>query len=98
MDWWEIILFVVVITPIIVLWLGCVLDAITRPDLSGAMKVLWILAVLLFPIVGSLVYILVRPTVIVPADERPGRHVAGNAAWRNRQRPRRDPPDHQLHV
>jgi len=66
MDWWEIILFVVVITPIIVLWLGSVLDAITRQDLSGAMKVLWILAVLLFPIVGSLVYILVRPTVIVP--------------------------------
>ena len=66
MDWWEVILFVVVITPIIVLWLGCVLDAITRQDLSGAMKVLWILAVLLFPIVGSLVYILVRPTVIVP--------------------------------
>jgi len=66
MDWWEIILFVVVITPIIVLWLGCVLDAITRQDLSGPMKVLWILAVLLFPIVGSLVYVLVRPTVIVP--------------------------------
>ena len=66
MDWWEIILFVIIMTPIVVLWLGCILDAITRPGLGGGMKVLWILGILLFPIVGSLIYILVRPRILIP--------------------------------
>ena len=69
MDWWEIILFVIIMTPIVVLWLGCILDAITRPDLGGGVKVLWILGILFFPLVGSLIYILVRPRIVIVGTE-----------------------------
>ena len=65
MEWWEFFLVLIVVLPIMVLWLGCIIDAITRPDLSGIGKVLWVLLILFLPLIGSLVYILTRPAVVV---------------------------------
>lgn len=65
MEWWEFFLVLIVVLPIMVLWLGCIIDAISRPDLSGIGKVLWVLFILFLPLIGSLVYILTRPTVVV---------------------------------
>ncbi len=42
----------------IIVWLIVAYRVIQRPDLSVAAKVLWILLILLFPIVGLLVYFL----------------------------------------
>ena len=42
----------------IIVWLIVAYRVIQRPDLGGAAKVLWILLILLFPIVGLLVYFL----------------------------------------
>ena len=75
MEWWEFFLVMIVVLPIMVLWLGCIIDAITRPDISGIAKVVWALFILFVPLIGSLVYILTRPAVVVA---RPG---LADATW-----------------
>ena len=42
----------------ILVWLVVAFRVVQRPDLGVAAKVLWILLILLFPIVGLLVYFL----------------------------------------
>jgi hypothetical protein len=54
-------------------WLGCIIDAIARPDLGGIAKALWVLAILFVPLFGSLVYIITRPPVIVTSRSARGR-------------------------
>ncbi len=38
-------------------------DILRRDDLSGGMKAVWILALIVLPFLGSLIYIVVRPKV-----------------------------------
>jgi hypothetical protein len=65
MEWWEFFIVMAVVLPIMVLWLGCIIDAIMRPDVSGWGKALWVLFILFLPLIGSIVYIVTRPAVIV---------------------------------
>lgn len=44
-----------------VVWLLVVIDMIFRRDMRGWVKVVWAFALLIFPVVGALVYALVRP-------------------------------------
>ncbi len=48
-----------------VLWLFIVVfgDVFRRNDLSGMGKAVWILLIVLFPLLGVLVYVIVRPTM-----------------------------------
>ena len=50
------------------LWIGVVavvimtvIDNFRRDDLSGAAKAAWMLLIVLFPLLGALVYMIVRP-------------------------------------
>ncbi len=45
----------------VVVWVFVVVDIIRRPQFSTVKKVAWALIVLIFPIVGVLVYLVVRP-------------------------------------
>ena len=45
----------------VVVWVFVVVDIIRRPQFTTAKKVAWALIVLIFPIVGVLVYLVVRP-------------------------------------
>jgi phospholipase D-like protein len=45
----------------VLLWAVCLFDILRRRDLGTGSKVLWALVVLLLPIVGLLVYVVVRP-------------------------------------
>jgi hypothetical protein len=65
MEWWEFFLVMLVFMPVLVLWLGCIIDAIGRPDMSGWTKALWVLFILFLPLIGALVYVIMRPAVIV---------------------------------
>jgi hypothetical protein len=64
MEWWEFFIVMAIVLPIMVLWLGCILDAITRPDVSGWGKAGWVVFILVLPIIGSIVYIVTRPAVV----------------------------------
>ena len=65
MSFWETWFTLIIFLPMLVLWIGCVIDIIGRPDLSGLAKVAWMLGVLIFPFIGALVYVFVRPKQII---------------------------------
>jgi hypothetical protein len=55
--------------PIVFLWVAVLIDIFRRADLSGVAMAVWLLAIIVFPIVGSLVYFAVRPRVsAAPAE------------------------------
>jgi Phospholipase_D-nuclease N-terminal len=47
--------------PLLIIWALTLVDIIRRRDLGAWGKVLWALAALVFPIVGVIVYLIVRP-------------------------------------
>ena len=52
---------------ILIVWVCGLVDLMTnRPDLDGRHRAAWILVIVLFPFVGTLVYFFVRPTL--PAE------------------------------
>jgi hypothetical protein len=70
MNWfWHAILIALVVIPVTILWLGCVFDIFRRHDLGAASTVLWLLAILVVPFLGSLIYLLARPPRITAFAE-----------------------------
>jgi|SRR4029450_2960948 hypothetical protein len=68
MEWvLQFLLELGLILVIAVLWIGCIIDVVSRPDLLLLNKAIWFLTVLLLPIVGSVVYLLRRPNNIAIA-------------------------------
>ena len=44
-------------------FISCFMDVFRRDDLGGGMKAVWILAMLILPFLGCLIYIITRPKV-----------------------------------
>ena len=64
MDWdvfWSVLFVMFIVIPIFMIWAFAVVDLFNRRDLRGIAKVAWLFGIILFPIVGTLVYFLVRP-------------------------------------
>jgi hypothetical protein len=60
MDWfWHVLWVCLVVIPIALLWIAVVVELFRRHDLSGWMKVLWLLFVLVFPVIGAITYVIV---------------------------------------
>ena len=47
--------------PVAILWGYALISLLRRPDLSVGPKLLWLLAILVLPILGALVYFMLRP-------------------------------------
>src|ERR1044071_5794440 len=82
---------------VLVIDIAAIVDVIRRPDLGGGAKTLWILLLLIVPVIGVIVYVIARPSV-VDFGEDPDR--AERAGWRTSRggrvtssRSRRTPPD-----
>jgi hypothetical protein len=69
MELWEFLLVMTIAVPIVILWLGCIIDVVGRPDISGWMKAGWMLIILAFPIIGAIVYTIARPKLIAANPE-----------------------------
>jgi hypothetical protein len=58
--------------PIVFLWVAVLVDIFRRHDLSGIAMAAWLLAIIVFPIIGALVYFAVRPAAagadVAPAE------------------------------
>ena len=58
--------------PIVFLWVAVLVDIFRRNDLSGIAMAAWLLAIIVFPIIGALVYFAVRPAAagadVAPTD------------------------------
>ena len=62
---WDVILatFIVmfIFLPLIMLWVFALVDLFMRHEINGWQKVLWLLLIIFIPILGPIIYLLVRP-------------------------------------
>jgi len=58
---WNTAIVVLVVIPLTLLWLVSLGDTVRRRDLSRGEKVLWLVALVLFPVIGTLIYVYRRP-------------------------------------
>ena len=61
MGFWEVFFILLVFIPLVMLWVFALVDLFQRNDLSGWAKALWAIAIVLFPLIGLLVYFIARP-------------------------------------
>jgi len=61
-SFWDVFWLLFIFIPITVLWISVILDCITRPDISGWKKGAWVVAAIVFPVLGSIAYIVFRPS------------------------------------
>lgn len=69
---WDTIVVLFVLIPAALLWVLTLVSIALRKDLAIGWKVVWAAAVVLFPLVGTIVYWLRRPTVVVTEQEAAG--------------------------
>ena len=55
------ILLLVFIIPVLLLWGYAIVSLIGRHDLAIGAKLLWLLGILVLPIIGSVLYFMLRP-------------------------------------
>ena len=53
---WHIILIVVVVAVMLPLWIAAIVSIVKHPDASQTAKVVWIVIVIIFPLLGSLIW------------------------------------------
>jgi hypothetical protein len=46
-----------------IIWFQCFFDMFRRDDLSGVMKAIWVVVLIVLPWIGALVYLITRPKV-----------------------------------
>ncbi|HEX4698720.1 MAG TPA: SHOCT domain-containing protein [Actinomycetes bacterium] len=60
-QFWQTVFQIVIAVPLIVLFGYAAWDIIRRPDASVMLKLAWLLVCCIFPILGPLVYLVLRP-------------------------------------
>jgi len=55
------ILLLVFIIPVVILWGYAIVSLVGRRDLGVGAKLLWLVAILVLPIIGSVLYFMLRP-------------------------------------
>lgn len=58
---WDVFFLMFFWIPCLIVWVFAIFDDITRRDLSGLGKVLWLLAIIIVPFIGTICYLLFRP-------------------------------------
>ncbi len=58
---WGSFLFFFIFVPLIMLWIFALVDLFRRKGISAIVRVLWLLFIIFLPILGPLIYLLVRP-------------------------------------
>jgi len=71
MTFWELFVILMVFVPLIMLWVFTLVDLFQRPDLSGAAKALWAIAVVLLPLIAMLIYFIMRDSEVADPGAPP---------------------------
>jgi nitric oxide reductase large subunit len=48
------------VLPLVLLWVYALVDVIRRDDLNSPAKTLWVVAILVIPYIGALIYLAIR--------------------------------------
>lgn len=73
LGFWGAFLLMFLFIPMTIAWAWSIFDNFARPDHSGWAKAIWFLVLVLVPIIGTLIYVIVRPTDdhVAVVDARP---------------------------
>ena len=55
------ILLAVFVIPVLILWGYAIVSLVSRRDLGIGAKLLWLLAIVVLPLIGSILYFMLRP-------------------------------------
>ena len=69
-SFWESFLLLLIFLPLALLWGFALIDVFRRDDIGGGAKAAWIALVILFPLIGTLIYVVVRPPGATPGERR----------------------------
>ena len=59
---WETFFLLLLFIPLAMIWAFALLDIFRRDDIGGGSKALWVACVILLPFVGTLIYLIARPS------------------------------------
>jgi hypothetical protein len=65
---WETFFLLLIFLPLLLVWAFALVDIFRRDDIGGGLKALWVAAVIFVPFIGTLVYLIVRPTGVTPEE------------------------------
>lgn len=57
---WGLLLLLLVYVPLVLIWAATLVDVFRRDDIGGPGKVAWVVAVVVLPVLGTLLYLLLR--------------------------------------
>jgi hypothetical protein len=63
-SFWQAFFLLLIWVPLIMLWAAALVDVFRRPDISGGLKVLWVVIIFVIPWIGALIYLATRPRQI----------------------------------
>jgi hypothetical protein len=69
-SFWQTVLLLLIFIPLLMVWGFALIDIFRRDDLSGGWKAIWLVAVIVLPLLGTLVYLLTRPPGATPAERQ----------------------------
>lgn len=58
---WGLLIVFFIVIPLILLWVFALLDLFRRKGMAAIARVLWLLLIIYLPILGPLIYLVVRP-------------------------------------
>lgn len=62
MTFWEVFVLLCIFVPVAAVYFVALPDLFRRGDLSGGWKVTWMLVILLVPLIGTIVYLMRKPS------------------------------------
>jgi hypothetical protein len=72
MNWdvfWELLFLCFIVFPLLYIWGFALCDLFVRRDLGNIAKIVWLLAIIFLPIVGTLAYFVTRPVMPLPGAQ-----------------------------
>jgi Phospholipase_D-nuclease N-terminal/Short C-terminal domain len=70
LSFWNFFWLLLIYIPLLLVWGFALVDIFRRDDMSGWLKALWVVVVILLPFFGTLIYLLFRPAGATPQERR----------------------------
>ncbi|HEX6873661.1 MAG TPA: SHOCT domain-containing protein [Micromonosporaceae bacterium] len=68
MSFWDFFWLLLIFIPLLLIWGFAIVDIFRRDDLSGWLKALWVIVVILAPFFGTLIYLIFRRPGATPEE------------------------------
>jgi hypothetical protein len=75
MNWevfWAVLATTFIILPLLFIWGFALADLFSRPDMGGFGKLAWLLGIIFFPLLGTLLYFIFRPATVSYGEAQAG--------------------------